>query len=290
MQRLTDVVMGIVFTVIALGTAMLLIGIFLFLLQSGGRVFAGVPPMEFLFGMRWNPNAIVAPAWGIMPLVVSSIMVAAGALAFAVPFGMALAIYLSFLASKRTREILKPIIEMIAGIPSVALGLIGLLFLAPLVARTFGISNGLNALTASVLVGITVLPTIASMCEDALSSVPATLLEASLALGATKWTTIRRVMIPAAASGILAAVMLGLGRAIGETMVVLMVAGNSLAMPEGYLSAVRPMTATIAIEIREVVVGDVHWQALFAVGLVLFLATFLLHTVTDSLLHTYRRR
>jgi phosphate transport system permease protein len=280
--------MRVIFTVIASCTVLLLVGIFAFLLHSGGRMFTQIGPLEFLLGTQWNPNSIVTLAWGIVPLVVSTVMIAVGALLFAVPFGLSLAIYLSFLASKRMREILKPVMEMIAGIPSVVLGLIGLLFLAPVVARFFGISNVLNALTASILVGITVVPTIASMCEDALSSVPRGLMEAGLALGSTRWMTIRRVIMPAAASGILAAVMLGLGRAIGETMVVLMVAGNSLAMPTSYLDPVRPMTATIAIEIREVVVGDLHWQALFAVGLTLFIATFILNTITDVILSPKR--
>lgn len=284
-QRLTDVAMRWVFTIIASSTVLLLIGIFVFLLQSGAQTFTQVNPLSFLFGTTWNPNSISEVAWGIVPLALSTVMVALGALICAVPFGLALAIYLSFLASKRTREVLKPIIEMIAGIPSVVLGLIGLLFLSPFIKTVFDLSNGLNALTASVLVGVTVVPTIASLCEDALSAIPSRLMEASLALGATKWTTIRRVMIPSAASGILAAVMLGLGRAIGETMVVLMVAGNSLAMPSSYLDPVRPMTATIAIEIREVVVGDLHWQALFAIGLTLFIATFALNTFTDFFLY-----
>ncbi len=287
-QRLTDVLMRLIFGGIAFCTVVLLIGIFIFLLESGGKMFLEVGAMEFFFGTKWNPNALAGAAWGILPLALSTVMIAVGVLCLAVPFGLALAIYLSFLASKRMREILKPIIEMIAGIPSVVLGLLGLLFLAPMVSGIFGISNGLNALTASILVGITVVPTIASLCEDALSSVPSRLMEASLALGATKWTTIWKVMMPSAASGIVAAIMLGLGRAIGETMVVLMVAGNSLQMPTGFLDPVRPITATIAIEIREVVVGDLHWQALFALGLTLFVVTFILNTLTDLLLYKKR--
>ncbi len=283
-QSLVNTLMFGVFSVVASLTVVLLIGIFLFLLKDGGKMFMTVPVSDF-FSTVWNPNSINGALWGIAPLALSTAMIALGSLLFSVPFGLALAIYLSFLASHRTREILKPVIEMIAGIPSVVLGLIGLLFLAPFVANIFGLSNGLNALTASLLVGITVVPTVASLCEDTLSSVPSKLMEASLALGATKWTTIRRVLIPASLSGILAAVMLGLGRAIGETMVVLMVAGNSLAMPRSFLDPVRPMTATIAIEIREVVVGDLHWQALFAVGLTLFVVTFLLNSLTDYFLH-----
>jgi len=284
-ERMMDKVMRYVFSIVAASTVILLIGIFAFLLQNGIGMFQKVHPFAFFFGTNWNPNALAGAAWGMLPLAVSTLLVAVGALTFAIPFGLSLAIYLAYLAPKRTREILKPVIEMIAGIPSVVLGLIGLLFLSPLVARSFHLSNGLSALTASLLVGITVVPTIASLCEDALSSVPGRLREASLALGATEWTTIRRVLLPSAASGILAATMLGLGRAIGETMVVLMVAGNSLAMPNGFLDPVRPMTATIAIEIREVVMGDLHWKALFAVGLTLFVMSFLLNTVTDFFLY-----
>lgn len=289
MQILTDRLMRVVFWVVASCTVLLLVGIFVFLLQSGGNFFRHVDVAEFLFGTTWNPTSIVKVVWGILPLALSTLMVAFGSLLFAIPFGLALAMYLSFLASDVTREVLKPIIEMIAGIPSVILGLLGLLFFAPAISWLFSLSNGLSALTASILVGITVVPTIASMCEDALSAVPVSISEASLALGATQWTTIHRVIVPYAASGILASIMLGLGRAIGETMVVLMVAGNSMQMPSSFLDPVRPMTATIAIEIREVVFGDLHWQALFAIGLTLFVVTFALNTITDVLLH-YRRR
>lgn len=271
-----------VFLCVGLLTVALLIGIFAFLVNSGVRTFADVGLFDFLLGSRWNPSALKEPAWGILPLLLGTVMVAVGALIVAVPFGLSLAIYLSCVASRRVREVLKPIVEMIAGVPSVVLGLVGLMYLEPAIAQVFQLSNGLNALCASVLVGITAVPTIASLCEDALSSVPRPLNDASLALGATEWKTIRKVIVPAALSGIAAAVMLGLGRAIGETMVVLMVAGNSLAMPTSFLDPVRPMTATIAIEIREVVVGDLHWNALFAVGLVLFLLTFFINTLTDT--------
>ncbi len=283
-RRTADTVMRWVFAVTASLTVVVLVGIFLFLVQNGIGTFRTVDPIGFFFGTEWNPNALSGAKWGILPLLMGTVMVSAGALLMAVPLGLAIAIYLSHVARPRSREILKPVVEMIAGIPSVVLGLVGLLYVAPLVAGVFGRTSGLNALTASVLVGIASVPTIASLCEDALSGVPVRIKEASLALGATRWTTIRRVLIPAASSGIGAAVMLGLGRAIGETMVVLMVAGNSLQFPRSYLDPVRPMTATIAIEVREVVVGDLHWQALFAVGLVLFLLTFVLNSVTDVFL------
>ncbi len=277
------------FAVIASLTVLLLIGLFLFLVLNGWGTFREVGIGEFFFSTHWNPSSAVKTQWGIVPLLLGTLMIGAGALLLALPFGLSLAIYLSQLASPRIREYLKPVIEMIAGIPSVVLGLLGLLYIAPLIGRTFHLSNGLNALTASLLVGLAAVPTIASLCEDALSSVSGRLREASLALGATKWTTIYRVLIPAASSGIAAAIMLGLGRAIGETMVVLMVAGNSQAMPHSFLDPVRPMTATIAIEIREVVVGDLHWKSLFAVGLVLFLLTFIINSCTDFFIHKRRR-
>lgn len=273
-----------VFLCVASLTVVLLVGIFLFLGWNGLGVFREVGLSAFFFHADWNPTAVRGPQWGMLSLLLGTLMVSAGALVFAVPFGLALAIYMAHVSRRRTREILKPVIEMIAGVPSVVLGLLGLLYLAPLVAGTFGLSNGLNALTASLLVGVSALPTIASLCEDALSGVSGRLTETSLALGATRWTTIRRAVVPAAASGIGAAIMLGLGRAIGETMVVLMVAGNSLALPRSFLEPVRPITATIAIEIREVVVGDLHWQALFALGFTLFVLTFAINSVTDALL------
>lgn len=270
---------------IAALTVVLLIGIFVFLGQAGFRTFGEIPVLSFLFGTVWNPSAYGEDSWGIGALFAGTAIISVLALLFAAPFGLAVAIYLSELASPRAREILKPMIEMIAGIPTVVLGLLGLLFVGPLVATMFGLSNGLNAFTAALLVAIAALPTIASISEDALSSVPKGFKEASLALGANQWTTIRRVVIPAAKSGITAAIMLGLGRMIGETMIVLMVAGNSIAFPKSMFDPVRPMTANIAIEIKEVVTNSTHWHALFAIGLVLFLFTFALNFLADILIH-----
>lgn len=286
--RRGDLVMHTIFWCIACMTVILLVGIFLFLLMNSYRFWSEVPFLDFLFGMAWNPVSVVQLQWGVLPLLAGTVLVSIATLAVGVPFGLALAIYLSRIASPRTREILKPVIEMIAGIPSVVLGLLGLIYIAPLVAGTFHISNGLNALTAAILVGIATVPTIASLSEDAIGSISERMVEASLALGATHWASIKRVIIPAARSGIAGAVMLGLGRAIGETMIVLMVAGNSLQFPHSLLDPVRPMTATIAIEVREVVVGDLHWSALFAIGLLLFVITFVINSLTDFLLHRSR--
>lgn len=280
-QGLPGVVLGLVSAV----TVTLLFGIFIFLFGTGISAIKTVGVKDFLFGTQWNPMAYGLPSWGIFSLFVGTVIVSALGLLIAGPLGLGTAIYLSEIAKPRTREILKPAVEMIASIPSVVLGLLGLLFLAPLISRIFGISNGLNALTASILVGIAALPTIASICEDALSTVPDRYRQSSLALGATKWVTIKKVVIPAAGSGLVAALMLGLGRIIGETMIVLMVAGNSQALARSLLDPVRPMTANIAIEIKEAVMGSLHWQGLFAVGLVLFALTFIINLLADVFIH-----
>jgi phosphate transport system permease protein len=268
-----------------ISTVLLLLGIFFFLSIIGLQAFTRISPFEFFFSTDWNPTSYVKPSWGILSLVIGTLYIAVFSLLIAVPLGIACAIYLARIASPTVREILKPAIEMIAALPSVVLGLLGLLILAPMVADVFGLNSGLNAFTASILVAIMALPTIISISEDAITSVPKSYSDASLALGANNWQTIRHVVVPAAMSGIVAAVMLGLGRVVGETMVVLMVAGNARALPTGFFDPVRPMTATIAIEIKEVVVGDVHYQALYAVGLVLFIMTFAVNFAADIYLH-----
>lgn len=266
-------------------TVALLIGIFLFLLFNSLQAFREIAPSAFLLGSIWNPLSYHAPSFGVGALLRGTLLVSAAAILFAAPLGLGAAVYLSDIAPPTLREILKPVMEMLAGVPSVVLGLLGLLFLAPLVAWAFRISNGLNALTAGLLVGVAALPTVVSVCEDALSGVTLRYREASLALGATQWTTIWRIVLPAARNGIAAAIMLGFGRIIGETMIVLMVAGNSLALPRSLFSPVRPVTATIAIEIKETVIGSAHWHSLFALGLILFLLTFIVNFAADLLIH-----
>lgn len=275
-----------IFAVLASVTVIILLGIFIFLCVSGIGVFKQISLGQFFLSTDWNPSSYNTPSWGVLSLITGTLMISFLSLLFAIPFGLSIAIYLAEIAQPKTREILKPLIEMIASVPSVVLGLLGLLFLAPAVAGVFHLSNGLNVLTASLLVAVAALPTIASICEDALSSITYKFREASLALGATKWTTIKKVVIPAASSGLVAAIMLGLGRIIGETMIVLMVAGNSRAFPHSFFDSVRPMTANIAIEIKEVVVGSLHWEALFMIGLLLFIVTFLINLAVDVLIDT----
>ena len=274
---------GVYYVVISTAalTVAALCGIFIFLAVVGLRAFSEIPFHSFLFGLEWNPTSYDTSTWGTGVLFFGTVIVSAIALVVTVPLGFSMAVYLSEIATRNVREVLKPLIEMIASIPSVVLGLLGLLFIAPLIGRLFGLSNGLNAFTAGFLVAIAALPTIASICEDALSSVSNRYRDASYALGASKWVTIKRIVVPAAASGILAAVLLGFGRIIGETMIVLMVAGNSVAIPHSIFDPVRPITANIAIEMKEVVTGGLHYEALFAVGLLLFVYTFAINVIAD---------
>ena len=223
-------------------------------------------------------------------MIMSTLIVTIGALALAVPIGVGVAAYLSDVAHWRVREIVKPVIEILAGIPSVVVGFLGIVLFGPVLARIFHTGNGLNALNGSLLLAIMALPTIISISEDSLNAVPSAYSEASLALGATRWQTLARVKVPAGLSGIIAACMLGMGRAIGETMTVLMATGNARAFPHGFLDSVRTMTANIAIELGEVPYFTTHYYALFAIGLVLFIMTFSVNLVADVILHKYQER
>jgi phosphate transport system permease protein len=267
-----------------------LIGIFVLLVTKAAPAFKEVRLSQFLFSASWNPTATFVPAsYGIKSMLVSTIFVSIGALAIAIPLGIGAAAYLSDVAGRRTREIVKPVIEILAGIPSVVIGFLGIVLVGPAIAKIFHLPNGLNALNGSILLAVMALPTIISMSEDALNGVPKSFEEASLALGATKWQTLVRVKIPAALSGIIAASMLGMGRAIGETMTVLMATGCAIAMPKSFLQSVQTMTSTIAIELGEVPYDTTHYYALFGIGLVLFIITFIINMISDIALHRYER-
>jgi len=267
-----------------------LAGIFVLLVSKSAPAFKEIPLWGFLFKSTWNPTAtFVSPTYGMGSMLVSTFMVSIGALAIAVPLGIGTAAYLSDIASPRVREIAKPVIEILAGIPSVVIGFLGIVLVGPVISKIFRLSSGLNALNGSILLAVMALPTIISLTEDALKSVPLSFKEASLALGATHWQTIVKVKIPAAASGIVAACMLGMGRAIGETMTVLMATGCSIAMPKGFLSSVQTITSTIAIELGEVPYNTTHYYALFAIGLVLFIITFIVNMISDIVLHKYQK-
>ncbi len=267
----------------------ILLFIVIFLFHEGVGVFRTATVWEFLFGPRWSP-ARTPPILGILPMLLGSLFVTAGAILVAVPFGLSAAIYISEVAPLRVRYPLKSAIELLAGVPSVVYGFIGLVFVVPLLQETFNLPTGFTALTGSLILGVMAIPIIVSIAEDAIYAVPRDLREASLALGATKWQTITRVVVPASFSGISSAIILGgMSRVIGETMTVLMVTGNSPVIPHSFLMPVRTMTASLALEMGEAVKGGIHYQALFAIGLVLFTVTLLLNLVADLLLHRYKR-
>ena len=257
---------------------LVLVLIFAFLLKDGLPAFKEVSVVKFISGRIWRP--ISDPAvFGILPLIAGSLMVTFGAALLSIPLGVGCAVYIAEIASPRTGEILKVLVELIAGIPSVVLGFFGVMLLAPLVKGAFGLSTGLTAFTGSVVLAFMAVPTIATISEDAIRAVPREYKEASLAVGATRWQTISRVQVPAAASGILAAALLGIGRVIGETMVVMMVCGNAPVIPHSLFQPVRTMTATIAAEMGETVRGGGHYHTLFAIGIVLFLMSFLINFI-----------
>lgn len=269
---------------------LILLGIFFLLLVTAVPAFQEIDIKEFFTSQNWNPTSPVKEQYGILSQIVSTFMVTIGALLIAVPLGIGVAAYLSDVAHWRVREIVKPVVEILAGIPSVVIGFLGIVMFGPLIARIFGISHGLNALNGSILLAVMALPTIISISEDSLNAVPRAYSEASLALGASHWQTLIRVKIPAALSGIIAAVMLGMGRAIGETLAVLMATGNAPAFPKSFLSSIRTMTANIAIELGEVPYFTTHYYALFAIGLVLFIITFIINLISDVILHKYQER
>ncbi|AEA46883.1 phosphate ABC transporter permease subunit PstC [Archaeoglobus veneficus] len=287
-MELKEKLLQSLFFISGISAIVILLAITAFIAATGVQFFQHVSITE-IFSTDWDPTAS-PPGWGMLVLFAGTLYIAAIAMTISIPAGLMLAIYMSEVASSAVREYLKPAIESIAGIPTVVLGLFGIIFLAPFISEIFNVPLALNALNAGILVGFLAIPTIASISEDVLAAIPRDFRFASEALGATKWQTISRVVLPAGIGGIVAAIMLALGRVIGETMVVLMVAGNAKAMPHSIFDPVRPVTANIAIELPETVVGDLHYQALFAQGLLLLLITFVINLAADQVLERYRRR
>lgn len=264
--------------------------IFFFLLREGLPALTEVP-LPALFSLRWYP--IEDNYFGILPLLTGSFIVTIGAGLIAVPFGIGTAVYISEIAPRWMREILKPLVELLGGLPSVVLGFLGILVVAPFLRRLLDLPTGLTAFTGSLLLGGIAVPTVVSVAEDALDAVPRSYREGAWALGATRWQTIWRVTLPAARSGVLTAVMLGIGRAIGETMTVMMVTGNAPVMalsPGSLFSPVRTMTATIAAEMGEVANGSVHYHVLFFIGMVLFLISLAVNIAASSVVFRSKKR
>ena len=284
MRKLKEFIIEKLILMCGLASIFFVIIIFLFLLKEGLAVFETVTPSSFIFGKSWYPIS-EPPQLGILPLILGSLVVTLGAALISVPIGVACAIYIAEVAPLRTKEILKAGIELLAAIPSVVLGFIGMVTLVPWIKTIFNLPTGLTALSGSIMLAFMAMPTIVSIAEDALYSVPKSYKEGSLALGATHWQTIYRVLLPAASSGILAAIMLGIGRVIGETMAVMMITGNAAVLPDSLLQPVRTLTATIAAEMGEAVVGSEHFYALFAIGIVLFIISFAVNVTADLFLH-----
>ena len=271
-------------------SAILFVGaIFFFLLREGLPALSEVKFSDLLT-IRWYP---IEAYFGILPLITGSLIVTVGAMLIAFPLGIATAVYISEIAPRWVREFLKPLVELLAGLPSVMLGFLGILVVSPFLRVFLNLPTGLTAFTGSLLLGGIAVPTIVSIAEDALDAVPRAYREGAWALGATRWQTIWRVTLPAARSGVLTAVMLGIGRAIGETMTVMMVTGNApvLALYPGSLfSPVRTMTATIAAEMGEVASGSTHYHVLFFIGIVLFLFSLAVNIAASSVVFRARKR
>ncbi len=286
-RKLKEAIIENLFLLFTGGSILILGLIVFFLFREALPIFRVATITDFIFGTEWYPT-YDPPEFGIWPLIVASFIVTFFSTLIAVPVGVLSAVYISEIAHPLMKEFLKPIIVLLAGIPSVVLGFFGMVVVAPWMQETFDLPTGLNIVNASVMLAIMAIPTISSISEDALYSVPREFKEASYALGATKCETILRVTIPAALSGISTAVILGMARAIGETMVVLMVAGGAAAIPESLFDAVRPMPASIAAEMGEAPFGSNHYHALFAIGVVLFFLTLLFNLVADYLSHRFR--
>jgi phosphate transport system permease protein len=263
--------------------------IFYFLISEGLPALSEVPLADF-FKTRWYP---IEDYYGLLPLLIGSLIVTTGALIIAVPIGLLTAVYISEVASPRTKEIMKPLVELLGGFPSVVLGFLGLLILSQFLREILALPTGLSALTGALILAGIAIPAIVSISEDALDTVPQSYRDASLALGATEWQTIWTVTLPAAKSGVLTAIMLGIGRAIGETMVVLMVTGNAPMMPQGlatFINPTRTMTATIAAEMGEVANGSTHYHVLFFIGIVLFIIALVINVSASTFVFRRKKR
>ena len=286
--RVSEFALETLIRVLGFSTIGFVLLIFLFLLREGLPAFFQVSPAA-LFSTHWYPTY---GFFGTLPLILGSLLVTLLAIVIALPLGVATAVFVREVAPQWTREILKPVIEVLAGVPSVVLGFFGMTFVAPLVREVLGAPTGLTAFSGALILAYMALPTIITVAEDALDSVPRSLRDAGLAMGATRWQTIWRVVVPGARSGILTAVMLGMGRAIGETMAVMMVTGNAAVMPTSLVSLFRPirtMTATIAAEMGEVARGSTHYHMLFGIGIILFILTFLINLAAASAIFQKRR-
>jgi phosphate transport system permease protein len=257
-------------------------GIFFFVFREGaGILFGGLDIWEFLTSTEWFPTSHSNVRYGVLALIVGTFSVTVLAMLIAVPFGLGAAIFVSEFCTPKIRETLKIVIELLAAIPSVVWGFIGLSVMNPLIQQVFHVPIGLNVLNGALLLALMSVPIMVSIGEDALKAVPDSYREAALAMGSTRWQTVHRVLLPAARNGLLAAVLLGVGRAVGETMAVLMATGHAVNIPDSPFDPVRTLTATIAAELGEASVGSPHYQVLFVIGILLFSITFVVNLTAD---------
>jgi phosphate transport system permease protein len=264
-------------------------GIFFFVFREGAGYLPHLDIKDFLFGTKWYPASDPAK-YGVGALLIGTLSVTTLAMVIAVPFGLGAAVFVSEFCSRKTKETLKIVIELLAAVPSVVWGFIGMSVLGPIIKDVFHVPVGVNMFNAAVLLALMSVPIMVSIGEDALKAVPDSYREAALALGATKWQTVYRVLIPAAKNGLLAAVLLGVGRAIGETMAVLMATGHSARIPQSIFDPVQTLTATIAAELGEARQGSEHYQVLFLIGVLLFTLTFIVNITADMVVKGIRRK
>jgi len=290
-ERLLEIGIEFVIRLCGVSAIIFVIAIFLFVFREGKDfIVEALKPGEFFLSPEWYPDSVENKRYGTLALVAGTVSVTTLAMLIAVPFGLAAAIYVAEFSAGRVRETLKVVIELLAAIPSVVWGFIGMLILNPLIIRLFDAPVGLNVLNGAVILALMSVPVIVSIGEDALKAVPDSYREAAEAMGATRWQIVYRVLLPAARSGLLAAVLLGVGRAIGETMAVLMATGHAVTIPTSPLDSVRTLTATIAAELGEAPRGSEHYRALFTIGILLFAITFAVNLTADLVVRGIRKR
>jgi phosphate transport system permease protein len=264
--------------------------IFFFVFREAAPILSKLDLQKFLFTPYWYPTSLGQPRYGVLALILGTLSVTGLSMVFAVPFGLGAAIFVSEFCSQRTKETLKIIIELLAAIPSVVWGFIGLTVMNVVIQRVFNAQVGLNILNASILLALMSVPVMVSIGEDSLKAVPDSYREAAFALGATRWQIVYRVLLPAAKNGLLAAVLLGIGRAVGETMAVLMATGHAVTIPHSVFDSVRTLTATIAAELGETAEGSDHYRVLFLIGVLLFSITFVVNLTADLVVKGIRRK
>ncbi|MDJ0943269.1 MAG: phosphate ABC transporter permease subunit PstC [Kiloniellales bacterium] len=285
-----DKVVQILVFIGGISAIIFIIGIFVFVTKEGFGFLVG--PFDFaeFFGSpRWKPTSEYKTTYGILALIAGTASVTGLAMLVAIPFSLGAAIYIAEFATGKTREVLKVLVELLAAIPSVVWGFIGLTIMNPLIIQLFDVPVGLNVLNAGVILGLMAAPIMTSISEDALKAVPDRYREAAEAMGASRWQVIFKVVLPAAKNGLLGAVLLGVGRGFGETMAVLMASGHAINLPDSIFDSVRALTATIAAELGETAVGSDHYQALFTIGIFLFVITFLINLTADLIVRGIKK-